>query len=170
MGTRNSQRVNSFNIDERQIGMVLREEIPNMPYVIRFTSESFNYSDPIPQDANAGNQFYGRDLAEYLDSCLRQVGHAIKIVDEDWGWLVTNRGGGSASFDICLNNGLNGSDSNQSGNGSNGWTARIFAFQRKKMLGLIPTRRQVEPDLDFCKSIERFLFQKKSKIETSSLE
>ena len=53
-----------------------------------FTSDRFDHSSELPEDANAGNRFYGRDVAEFIAGGLNQRGLDASFLDEDWGWQV----------------------------------------------------------------------------------
>jgi hypothetical protein len=53
-----------------------------------FTSDRFDHSSELPEDANAGNRFYGRDVAEFVAGGLNQRGLDATFLDEDWGWQV----------------------------------------------------------------------------------
>lgn len=33
---------------------------------LQFSTERFDYRSSLPQEANAGNRFYGRDVSEFL--------------------------------------------------------------------------------------------------------
>ena len=37
-----------------------------------FTSDRFDRSSELPDDVNAGNRFYGRDVAEYITAGLTE--------------------------------------------------------------------------------------------------
>jgi hypothetical protein len=51
-----------------------------------FTSDRFDTSSELPEDANAGNRFYGRDVAEFVADGLGGRGFETSFIDEDWGW------------------------------------------------------------------------------------
>jgi len=42
----------------------------------------------LPPEANAGNRFYGRDVAEFISDGLTGRGLEAGFLDEDWGWQV----------------------------------------------------------------------------------
>jgi hypothetical protein len=58
---------------------------------LEFSSDRFDHTSELPPDANAGNRFYGGDVAEFISSGLAARGYATRVVDEDWGWLVLAR-------------------------------------------------------------------------------
>jgi hypothetical protein len=51
-----------------------------------FTSDRFDHSSELPHEANAGNRFYGRDVAELISAGLAKRGLEASFFDEDWGW------------------------------------------------------------------------------------
>jgi hypothetical protein len=53
---------------------------------IEFVSDWFKQSGPLPARSNAGNQFYGEDLAKWI--CETLPAWKLGYMDEDWGWLV----------------------------------------------------------------------------------
>ena len=60
-----------------------------MELQIRFKTDRFRLSGPLPEAINAGNQFYGEDVARWLCESLPQW--KLGFMDEDWGWLVFSR-------------------------------------------------------------------------------
>ncbi|CAN5160318.1 hypothetical protein BH11PLA2_BH11PLA2_43210 [soil metagenome] len=57
-----------------------------MELQLEFTTDRFKLTGPLPDDNNAGNQFYGEDLAKWL--CETLPAWKLDHMDEDWGWLV----------------------------------------------------------------------------------
>ncbi len=51
-----------------------------------FTSDRFDHSSDLPPEANAGNRFYGRDVASFITAGLSERGLDASFFDEDWGW------------------------------------------------------------------------------------
>ena len=51
-----------------------------------FTSDRFDHSSELPAEANAGNRFYGRDVASFVAEGLSERGLDASFLDEDWGW------------------------------------------------------------------------------------
>jgi hypothetical protein len=56
---------------------------------IRFKTDRFQLSGILPEEINAGNQFYGEDLARWLCDALPEW--KLGYMDEDWGWLVFSK-------------------------------------------------------------------------------
>ena len=55
---------------------------------LELSSDRFDHTSDLPADANAGNRFYGRDVAEFVREGLTERGVDARVVEEDWGWLV----------------------------------------------------------------------------------
>ncbi len=108
---------------------------------LSFQSEKFDYTSTLPEAYNAGNQFYGRDVAQFLAEGLAAAGTAADFLDEDWGWLVQGKLSETSPFHVAI---YNLSDHREGGRpGANQWGVWIRAYERKKMLGLIPRTTEV---------------------------
>jgi hypothetical protein len=53
---------------------------------LEFSTDKFKLTGALPDHINAGNQFYGEDMAKWLCETLPQWN--LTYLDEDWGWLV----------------------------------------------------------------------------------
>ena len=53
---------------------------------LKFETDKFLLTGPLPEDANAGNQFYGGDFAKWI--CATMSAWNLSYGDEDWGWEV----------------------------------------------------------------------------------
>jgi hypothetical protein len=111
------------------------EDMMPTALALQCTTERFDYRSELPEDANAGNRFYGRDLAEWLAGALDAAGHPATFFDEDWGWLVTAAAGAAAPFQIAIYNLAEHGEGGRPGIGE--WGIRLQAFERRKMLGLL---------------------------------
>jgi len=74
----------------------------NLEKAIVFISDRFDSSSELPEDYNAGNRFYGRDLAAWLCERLAQAGLQADFLDEDWGWLVLGQEAPATRFEIAV--------------------------------------------------------------------
>jgi hypothetical protein len=105
---------------------------------ILFKSEKFDFTSDLPEDYNAGNRFYGRDVAEFLCGRLKAREFDADFLDEDWGWLILGRVAPSTSFEIAVYN------FNEHGEGGRAgapeWGLWIHAFQRRRLLGIVPRK------------------------------
>jgi hypothetical protein len=108
---------------------------------LAFSSERFEYRSELPPTANAGNRFYGRDLATWLAAQLTQAGLPAAFADEDWGWLVFPQRGSGAEFDIAV---YNLSDHGEGGRpGANRWGLWVRQYELRKVMGLFNKRTTV---------------------------
>jgi hypothetical protein len=108
---------------------------------VQFTSERFDYKSELPADWNAGNRFYGRDVAEFLVSALATKKLCAEFLDEDWGWLVFSARGSAPEFEVAI---YNLSEHSEGGRpGTNQWGLWMRAYERRKILGLLPKRVEV---------------------------
>jgi hypothetical protein len=108
---------------------------------LAFSSERFEYRSELPDTANAGNRFYGRDLATWLAAQLTQAGLAAAFADEDWGWLVFAPGGSGADFDIAV---YNLSEHREGGRpGASRWGLWVRQYESRKVMGLFNKRTTV---------------------------
>jgi hypothetical protein len=108
---------------------------------LSFTSERFDYQSDLPEDYNAGNRFYGKDVAEFLAERLSESGFQSDYMDEDWGWLVFSARGTTPDFEVAVYNLTENEESNQPG--TNTWGLWIREYTQKKLLGLLPKRVEV---------------------------
>jgi hypothetical protein len=126
-----------------------KEDAMPTPLCVQFATERFDYRSDLPEDANAGNRFYGRDVAEWLATALDSSGHPATFFDEDWGWLVTAAAGAAAPFQIAIYNLAEHGEGGRPGIGA--WGIRVTAFERRKWLGVLA--RNV--DVDVPSALER---------------
>ena len=54
---------------------------------IEFKTDKFDLTGELSEELNAGNQFYGEDLSDWLSGKLENKWEA-GYLDEDWGWLI----------------------------------------------------------------------------------
>lgn len=113
----------------------------SLSIALQFKSERFDYQSSLPESYNAGNRFYGQDLAEFLADSLSQQGLRADFMDEDWGWLVCSRKGEPSDFEIAIYNLAEHGEGGRPGIGA--WGLWIQAHARTKLLGLLPRRTAV---------------------------
>ncbi len=103
---------------------------------LQFKSERFDYRSELPEEYNAGNRFYGRDVAEFLASHLTAHGLRANFLDEDWGWLVSSQRGETPVFEVAIYNLADHGEGGRPGVGE--WGLCIRAVEIRKLLGLVP--------------------------------
>ena len=105
---------------------------------ISFKTDRFDFASDLPEEYNAGNRFYGRDAAAYLCERLNGKGLAADFLDEDWGWLILGSADPSTRFEIAV---YNVNEHGEGGRpGAPEWGLWVRAFQRRKLLGLLPRK------------------------------
>ena len=112
-------------------------------FVFKFSTEMFDYKGEIPVEANAGNRFYGRDVAEFLCDHLARDGLELGYIDEDWGWLVTGTMSGKKSLDVAIYNHGVGDVMHAPPVATNTWSLLVEMFESRKLLGFIPKRHAI---------------------------
>ena len=65
-------------------------------------SDRFDHTSELPLDANAGNRFYGRDVASFISDGLTARGYRSDFLDEDWGWFVRARSESGTKLEISI--------------------------------------------------------------------
>lgn len=108
---------------------------------LRFATERFDYRSELPATDNAGNRFYGRDVAAFLAGGLTAAGLASVYFDEDWGWMVTAAAGSEATFEIAIYNLAAHGEGGRPGVGE--WGLWVKAYERRKWLGLLAKNAEV---------------------------
>lgn len=110
---------------------------------LQFHSERFDHSSDLPAHYNAGNRFYGADVAQFIAAGLNAGGHEAAALDEDWGWLVSCRFDATSILEVAI---YNLSEHREGGRpGAPQWGLWLRAHRKKKILGFLP--RSVEVDV-----------------------
>ena len=109
---------------------------------IKFKTERFDYQSQLPEEYNAGNRFYGKDVAEFLAGSLTKQGLSADVQDEDWGWLVFSEKHTSPEFEVAVYNLAEHGEGDRPGVPE--WGLWVRAYERKKLFGLLPRRSLIE--------------------------
>lgn len=56
---------------------------------IEFSTDKFKITGILPNDANAGNQFFGEDVSQWICEILPLWN--LDYIGEDWGWFVFSK-------------------------------------------------------------------------------
>jgi hypothetical protein len=113
-----------------------------------FTSDRFDHTFELPEDANAGNRFYGRDVAEFITAGLAERGHEASFLDEDWGWQVHAKRADGSVLEISIYY-----NPEQDPAAENDWALMLRALRRERKFGI--TRfREIEDDRDAVSELE----------------
>ena len=106
-----------------------------------FTADEFDHSSNLPARYNAGNLFYGRDVAEFVGDGLNKRGVKSSVFDEDFGWMVHAPLPDDGVFEIAVYHNPEGEAGTQSD-----WALLVRAVSKKKWLGVIPRIEERELD------------------------
>ena len=106
-----------------------------------FTSDRFDHSSDLPPEANAGNRFYGRDVAEFVASGLDARGLDASFFDEDWGWQVHAKRPDGSVLEISVYH--NPDEDPQT---EDDWALMLRLLRPGRTLGLVPRFREADVD------------------------
>ena len=107
-----------------------------------FRTDRFDTSSELPPDANAGNRFYGRDVAELVANGL-----GGSFFDEDWGWQVHTPLADDAFLEVSISYVPE----------DEGWSLLVRALRKERRLGITRFREFDVPqrELDALASVFR---------------
>jgi len=107
-----------------------------------FTSDRFDHSSDLPLEANAGNRFYGRDVASFIAAGLSERGVDASFFDEDWGWQAHGRRPDESVLEISV---YHNPDEDQAT--EDDWALMLRSLRKERKLG-IAHFRETEVDDD----------------------
>src|SRR4051794_40234308 len=108
---------------------------------LTFTADRFDHRSELPAKYNAGNRFYGRDVAEFVSAGLNARGMESSVFDEDFGWMVHAPLPDDGVFEIAVYHNPEGDPATESD-----WALLVRAVSKKKWLGFVPRVREREHD------------------------
>jgi hypothetical protein len=114
-----------------------------------FTSDRFDHSSELPADANAGNRFYGRDVAEFISDGLAQRGLETSFIDEDWGWQAHGGRPHGSVLEISIYH-----DPDQGPATEDDWALMVRSLRKERVLGIVSRFREIDVDEDAIVSLE----------------
>ena len=106
-----------------------------------FTSDQFDHSSKLPARYNAGNRFYGRDVAEFVSAGLNARGMESSVFDEDFGWMVHAALPDDGVFEVAIYHNPEGEAATESD-----WALMVRAVSKEKWLGFLPRVKERELD------------------------
>jgi hypothetical protein len=106
-----------------------------------FTSNRFDHSSELPPDANAGNRFYGRDVAEFISTGLEERGLDASFFDEDWGWQAHGKRPDGSVLEISI---YHNPDEDPAEEDS--WAFMLRSLAKERFLGILQRFRETEID------------------------
>lgn len=108
---------------------------------VEFTSRHFDHSAPLPEDANAGNRFYGRDVSEFVAEGLGERGFDASFIDEDWGWQVHAAREDGSIFEISIYHNPDDDPGRE-----DDWALMLRSLRKERALGVFNRFREVPVD------------------------
>lgn len=111
-----------------------------------FTSDRFDRSSELPSEANAGNQFYGRDVAELVAEGLTARGFDASFLDEDRGWQTHAARPDGTVLEVSVYH-----DPDEVGEDE--WALLVRLLRKERKLG-IARFREIEVDADAVAALE----------------
>jgi len=106
-----------------------------------FTSDRFDHTSTLPPGANAGNRFYGRDVAELVSDGLAERGLDASFLDEDWGWQAHARRPDGTVLEISVYH-----NPDEDPAAEDDWALMLRALRRERLLGIVPRFRETDVD------------------------
>ncbi len=113
-----------------------------------FTSDRFDHSSELPPEANAGNRFYGRDVASFVTDGLSERGLDASFFDEDWGWQAHAKRADGPILEISVYH-----NPDEEPAAEDEWALMLRSLQKERMLG-IARLREIEIDADAVSTLE----------------
>ena len=108
-----------------------------------FTSDRFDHTSELPPEYNAGNRFYGRDVAELVSAGLQARGLDGSFFAEAWGWMVHAGGREDRVLEIAIYHNPEGEPATESD-----WSLMVRSLRKEKWLGVLPRFKEEEVDAE----------------------
>jgi hypothetical protein len=114
-----------------------------------FTSDRFDHSSELPPEANAGNRFYGHDVASFVATGLTERGLDASFLDEDWGWQAHAKRPDGSVLEISIYH----DNPDEDPAGEDDWALMVRSLRKERKLG-ISRFREAEIDADAVAALE----------------
>jgi hypothetical protein len=96
---------------------------------LAFTSDRFDHTSDLPPDANAGNRFYGRDVADFVAAGLGEQDLDASFFDEDWGWQVHAARDDGTVLEVSIHH-----------DAGDDWELMLRVLRKERRLGIVRAR------------------------------
>ena len=113
-----------------------------------FTSDRFDHSSDLPLEANAGNRFYGRDVASFVTAGLGERGLDASFFDEDWGWQAHAKRPDGSVLEVSIYHNPDEDPATE-----DDWALMLRSLHKERKLG-IARFRETEVDADAVSTLE----------------
>ena len=114
-----------------------------------FTSDRFDHTSELPPDANAGNRFYGRDVAEFITEGLAERSLDASFIDEDWGWQAHAKRPDDTVLEISIYH-----NPDEAPDGEDDWALMVRSLRKGRLLGIIPRFEESEVDSEAVATLD----------------
>jgi len=114
-----------------------------------FTSSRFDHVSELPAAANAGNRFYGRDVAEFIRDGLAGRGLDASFLDEDWGWQVHAARADGSVLEISIYH-----NPEEDPEAEDDWALMLRTLRSERFLGVVRRLRETEVDDEAVSTLE----------------
>jgi hypothetical protein len=114
-----------------------------------FTSARFDHASDLPPEANAGNRFYGRDVAEFVSDGLAERGLDASFLDEDWGWQAHARRSDGSVLEVSVYH-----NPEEDPGAEDEWALMLRTLRSQRLLGFVPRFRETEVDDEAIAALE----------------
>jgi hypothetical protein len=115
----------------------------------RFTSDRFDHTSELPPDANAGNRFYGRDIAEFITAGLDERGLDASFIDEDWGWQAHAKRPDETVLEISIYH-----NPDEAPGAEDEWALMVRSLRKQRLLGIVPRFLETEVDSEAIATLD----------------
>ena len=116
---------------------------------LELTSRRFDHSSELPPDANAGNRFYGRDVAELVSDGLAARGFEASFLDEDWGWQAHGRRPDGSVLEVSVYHNPEEDPATE-----DDWALMVRLLRKERFLGVLSRFCETEVDPDAIAALE----------------
>ena len=113
-----------------------------------FTSDRFDHSSDLPPEANAGNRFYGRDVASFITDGLAKRGFDASFFDEDWGWQAHAKRPEGSILEISIYHNPEEDPATE-----DAWVLMLRSLHKERKLGMARFR-EIEIDADAVSTLD----------------
>jgi hypothetical protein len=114
-----------------------------------FTSDRFDHTSELPPDANAGNRFYGRDVAEFITDGLAERGLDASFIDEDWGWQAHAKRPDETVLEISIYH-----NPDEEPDEEDDWALMVRSLRKGRLLGIIPRFQETGVDSEAIATLD----------------
>ena len=113
-----------------------------------FTSDRFDHSSHLPPEANAGNRFYGRDVASFITAGLSERGLEASFFDEHGNWQAHAKRQDESILEISIYHNPDEDPATE-----DDWALMLRSLSKERKLG-IARFRETEVDADSVSTLE----------------